>query len=119
MGIGRRHENRSFFELFSQPSATSQMSAPLTEHVTELLEAATNGDSSAAEQLLPLVYEQFRALAEYQMAKEPAGQTLQPTALVQEAYLRLKTLTVCLRSGCGVVNLAKSRATGGDSCCRP
>ena len=57
--------------------------------VTRILEAAQNGDPTAAEQLLPLVYEELRRLAAHKMANESAGQTLQPTALVHEAWLRL------------------------------
>ena len=57
--------------------------------VTILLEAARRGDAEAADQLLPLVYEELRRLAAHKMAQENPGQTLQPTALVHEAWLRL------------------------------
>jgi len=57
--------------------------------VTRILEAAQSGDPTAAEQLLPLVYDELRRLAALKMASEAAGQTLQPTALVHEAWLRL------------------------------
>ena len=57
--------------------------------VTQILSAIEQGDSSAAEQLLPLVYEELRKLAAQKLAQEKAGQTLQATALVHEAYLRL------------------------------
>src|SRR5262245_62701424 len=57
--------------------------------VTRILSAMEQGDPQAAEQLLPLVYDELRKLAAARMASEPAGQTLQPTALVHEAYLRL------------------------------
>lgn len=57
--------------------------------VTRILEAAQRGDSAAAEQLLPLVYQELRKLAAAKMAREAPGQTLQPTALVHEAWLRL------------------------------
>jgi RNA polymerase sigma factor (TIGR02999 family) len=57
--------------------------------VTRILTAAEAGDPSAAAQLLPLVYEELRKLAAARLAQEPPGQTLQPTALVHEAYLRL------------------------------
>ena len=57
--------------------------------VTQVLQAMEHGDAQAAEQLLPLVYEELRKLAAYRMAKEAPGQTLQPTALVHEAWLRL------------------------------
>jgi RNA polymerase sigma factor (TIGR02999 family) len=57
--------------------------------VTELLEAVCKGDPKAADQLLPLVYEELRQLAAARMAREAAGHTLQPTALVHEAWLRM------------------------------
>ena len=57
--------------------------------VTRLLEAAGKGDRAAADALMPLIYEELRELAQRQIAREPAGLTLQPTALVHEAYLRL------------------------------
>jgi RNA polymerase sigma factor (TIGR02999 family) len=57
--------------------------------VTQLLGAAAAGDPRAAAELLPLVYDELRKLAAARMAEEKPGQTLQPTALVHEAYLRL------------------------------
>jgi len=57
--------------------------------VTRILCAIEEGDGQAAEQLLPLVYQELRRLAAAKMAKEKPGQTLQATALVHEAYLRL------------------------------
>ena len=57
--------------------------------VTHILEAIERGEPKAAEQLLPLVYEELRKLAAQKMAHEAAGHTLQPTALVHEAWLRL------------------------------
>jgi RNA polymerase sigma factor (TIGR02999 family) len=57
--------------------------------VTQILERVEHGDGKAAEELLPLVYEELRKLAAAKMANEPAGQTLQATALVHEAWLRL------------------------------
>jgi RNA polymerase sigma factor (TIGR02999 family) len=57
--------------------------------VTQLLEAVNRGEANAAEQLLPLVYEELRRLAAGYLHQEKPGQTLQPTALVHEAYLRL------------------------------
>ena len=57
--------------------------------VTRILNAAAEGDSGAANELLPLVYEELRRLAAAKMASENPGQTLQPTALVHEAWLRL------------------------------
>jgi len=59
------------------------------EQVTEALAAMARGDADAAERLLPLVYAELKALARARMARERPGQTLQPTALVHEAYLRL------------------------------
>lgn len=57
--------------------------------VTQILNAIELGDPKAADDLLPLVYEQLRQLAASKMAREAAGQTLQPTALVHEAWLKL------------------------------
>jgi RNA polymerase sigma factor (TIGR02999 family) len=57
--------------------------------VTHILQAIDQGDARAADQLLPLVYGELRKLAAVRMAHEPPGQTLQPTALVHEAWLRL------------------------------
>ena len=57
--------------------------------VTQLLHAVEHGDPKAAEELLPLVYQELRQLAGHRMAGEAAGHTLQPTALVHEAWLRL------------------------------
>ena len=57
--------------------------------VTRILSAIEQGNPHAAEQLLPLVYDELRRLAAQKLAQEKPGQTLQPTALVHEAYLRL------------------------------
>jgi RNA polymerase sigma factor (TIGR02999 family) len=57
--------------------------------VTRILGAVARGDAQAARELLPLVYDELRRLAAHKLARESAGQTLQPTALVHEAYLRL------------------------------
>ena len=57
--------------------------------VTLILSQIDSGDARAAEQLLPLVYDELRKLASQKLANEKPGQTLQPTALVHEAYLRL------------------------------
>jgi len=57
--------------------------------VTDLLAQAQGGDRSATDELFPLVYAELRRLADRHLSREPAGQTLQPTALVHEAYLRL------------------------------
>jgi len=59
------------------------------EPVIEILEAVGAGDAQAAEQLLPLVYDELRRLAAARMAQQPPGQTLQPTALVHEAWLKV------------------------------
>jgi RNA polymerase sigma factor (TIGR02999 family) len=67
----------------SQPPATA------TGEVTGLLTAVVNGDATASDRLFPLVYEELRRLARSQMVSERPDQTLQPTALVHEAYLRL------------------------------
>src|ERR1041384_4014039 len=57
--------------------------------ITRILDAAGKGDPKAADELLPLVYAELRRLAAARMASENPGQTLQPTALVHEAWLRL------------------------------
>jgi RNA polymerase sigma factor (TIGR02999 family) len=59
--------------------------------ITRILEAAQRGEQSAASELLPLVYGELRRLAAHKMAQEAPGHTLQPTALVHEAWLRLVT----------------------------
>ena len=64
------------------------MEAP-SHQVTQLLKAAGGGDRHATEDLLPIVYAELRRLAEACLARTPPGQTLQPTALVHEAFLRL------------------------------
>lgn len=58
-------------------------------NVTQILKAIENGDRQAADDLLPLVYEDLRRLAAQQLSRESSGLTLQPTALVHEAYVRL------------------------------
>ncbi|MFH1747893.1 MAG: ECF-type sigma factor [Planctomycetota bacterium] len=65
------------------------MAEPPAGMVTQVLKAASAGDVQAAAELLPLVYTELRKLAQVRMAKVPPGNTLQPTALVHEAYLRL------------------------------
>src|SRR5262249_4404368 len=62
---------------------------PPMNEVTRILSAVEHGDPHAAEQLLPLVYDELRKLAAQKLAQEKPGQTLQATALVHEAYLRL------------------------------
>ena len=65
------------------------VSDPSAQRVTQLLEQITGGDELASDELLPLVYNELRSLARSRMAKEQPGQTLQATALVHEAYIRL------------------------------
>src|SRR5262245_12726146 len=62
--------------------------APMSE-VTQILDAIEQGDPKAASQLLPLVYDELRRLAAEKLAQEKPGHTLQATALVHEAYVRL------------------------------
>jgi RNA polymerase sigma-70 factor, ECF subfamily len=57
--------------------------------VTELLARARSGDSSALDNVFPLIYDELRRLAQQQLRREPDGHTLSPTALVHEAYMRL------------------------------
>src|SRR5262245_58402477 len=65
------------------------MTPPVSPEITELLLAWGQGDEAALERLMPLVYDELRRLAHRFMAGERAGHTLQTTALVNEAYLRL------------------------------
>ena len=69
------------------------MPSESVQPVTELLRAALAGDAAAAERLLAVVYDQLHRLARARMAQLPPGQTLQPTALVHEVYLRLTDKT--------------------------
>lgn len=62
--------------------------------VTLILDAMAKGDARASEELLPLVYAELRRMAAARMAQEAAGQTLQPTALVPEAWLRINGCTL-------------------------
>ena len=75
------------------PSADEHGNGACASEFTTLLKEAAAGDPLAPEKLLPLVYEQLRALAARKMRQERAGQTLQATALVHEAYLRLVDTT--------------------------
>src|SRR5215813_1685538 len=70
------------------PLPPLQLVSPVSK-VTHILSAIEHGDPHAAEQLLPLVYDELRKLAAQKLAQENPGQTLQATALVHEAYLRL------------------------------
>ncbi len=65
------------------------MTKPLPEEMTGLLLAWSNGDKTSLDRLMPLVYQELRRLARRQMRRERAGDTLQTTGLVNEAYLRL------------------------------
>src|SRR5207247_10544572 len=73
---------------FLQRAAAGVIFTSMSE-VTRILSALEQGDPSAAEQLLPLVYAELRQLAAQKLAQEKPGQTLQATALVHDAYLRL------------------------------
>lgn len=70
-----------------QPASSSTMSS--MNDVTQILNAIEGGDSKAADELLPLVYDQLRRLAAKKLSHEQAGQTLTATALVHEAYMKL------------------------------
>jgi RNA polymerase sigma factor (TIGR02999 family) len=65
------------------------MSSKQSNPVTRALQAAAEGDAQAARDLLPLVYDELRSLARARLNRMAPGQTLQPTALVHEAYLRV------------------------------
>lgn len=67
----------------------SGLNTAARDDVTRILANLGDGDPHAAQELLPLVYDELRGLAEQRMRREPPGLTLQPTALVHEAYLRL------------------------------
>ena len=71
-----------------QPDTTAMADSP-NENVKDILLASQHGDQDAAARLLPLVYDELRKLAQTRMARLPPGETIQPTALVHEAYLRL------------------------------
>jgi DNA-directed RNA polymerase specialized sigma24 family protein len=92
--------------------------------VTLLLKAMKSGDKSAAEKLLPLVYNELHRLARSYMQRERSDHTLQPTALINEAYLRLardtvvgkaaSTLSEWLRTSCVVCSsITQERVTPG------
>jgi RNA polymerase sigma factor (sigma-70 family) len=80
-------------------------------HITRILSQLDSGDPAAADQLLPLVYDELRQMAAAKLARERPGQTLQPTALVHEAYLRLVQPGV----GSQESDLAQARPHAGDS----
>src|SRR5437899_8086570 len=77
------------FPSYTAATRHSPNSWPLMTDVTRILSAIEKGDPHAADQLLPLVYDELRKLAAQRLAQELPGQTLQATALVHEAYLRL------------------------------
>src|SRR5207248_6526953 len=87
-GHSIRASGGSVNESVWRSSAESDNTSPVSD-VTHILTAIEQGDAKAADQLLPLVYEELRKLAAHKMANEAPGQTLQPTALVHEAWLRL------------------------------
>jgi RNA polymerase sigma factor (sigma-70 family) len=80
-------------------------------HITRILSQLDSGDPAAADQLLPLVYDELRQMAAAKLARERPGQTLQPTALVHEAYLRL----VQPGDGSQESKLAQAGSNAGDS----
>ncbi len=75
--------------------------------LTKIFEAVESGDAQAGEMILPLAYEELRRIAANKMAGERAGHTLQPTALVHEAYVRL--LGRMVRNGSGTAGGISSR----------
>jgi RNA polymerase sigma factor (sigma-70 family) len=81
--------------------------------VTRILEKVESGDPAAAEQLLPLVYEELRKLAAAKLAHEKPGQTLQATALVHEAYLRLVGSACRAEPDAATDSASRSRSAGG------
>ena len=71
------------------PAWTRTLHSALLNPVTQILDRLARNEPSASAELLPLVYEELRRLASFRMSQDAPGQTLQPTALVHEAYLRL------------------------------
>ena len=88
MGVIAYHRNVSGFANNRFAEEDNIISTSMNE-ISQVLQRISKGEPSAAEALLPLVYEELRALAAQKMAQEKPGQTLQATALVHEAYLRL------------------------------
>jgi RNA polymerase sigma factor (TIGR02999 family) len=84
-GYGCRPEQ----PVYSGKLNTNPYAVPSMNEVTRILSAIEQGDPHAAEQLLPLVYDELRKLAAHKLTQEKPGQTLDATALVHEAYLRL------------------------------
>jgi RNA polymerase sigma factor (TIGR02999 family) len=89
----RNRQTSSLRSVFLQPRPSNNPGRVLRrlslKELTQILSAIEQGDSQASEQLLPLVYDELRKLATHRLAQEKPGQTLQATALVHEAYLRL------------------------------
>lgn len=79
----------AFFVSEREAALRLQQDDLLMSNVTNILSAIEQGDGEAAERLLPLIYDELRKLAAAKMAQEKPGQTLQATALVHEAYVRL------------------------------
>ena len=84
--FAKQPERHNFF---SSAENTEFGFIPSVSEVTQILDRVQHGDLKAAEELLPLVYDELRKLAAVKMAQETPGQTLQATALVHEAWLRL------------------------------
>src|SRR5262245_60305674 len=84
----RADRSRSGFHRPPVPPGNSRRCSAMND-VTRILSAIEQGDPTASEQLLPLVYDELRKLAAQKLAREAPGQTLQATALVHEAYLRV------------------------------
>ena len=82
--------------------------------VTRIQSAIEEGDPQAAEQLLPVVYDELRKLAAQKMAQEAPGQTLQATALVHEAYVRWWTLRRPNTGTAGDTSLGRRRGVSGS-----
>src|SRR6185436_4381565 len=80
--------NRKLLLGWFSGSRKAKKGASVSE-LTRILQSVEHGDATAANELLPLVYQELRRLAAHKMAGEAPGHTLQPTALVHEAYLRL------------------------------
>jgi hypothetical protein len=83
--------------------------------VTQILNAIEQGDPKAAEQLLPLVYDELRKLAAHKLAQERPGQTLDATALVHEAYLRLVGVTRHISGTAGGISSERQQRPCGAS----
>jgi RNA polymerase sigma factor (TIGR02999 family) len=81
--------NRGSADLIENAGEPQEVTESTVNEVTQLLNAVANGDPNAASQVLPLVYDELRKLAAQKLSHGRSGQTLQPTALVHEAYLRL------------------------------